>query len=99
MNLDVPTEREETLDVDDATAFMHQQERVDDDLAGKKSHRYMGPYGECILYVSHVGPKKYQKIARMYDRTGKSTKCTLKKTTFSDLPTRIPTFSDLLLRP
>ena len=54
MNLDVPTEREETLDVDDATAFMHQQERVDDDLAGKKSHRYMGPYGECILYVSHV---------------------------------------------
>ena len=35
MNLDVPTEREETLDVDDATAFMQQQERVDDDLAGK----------------------------------------------------------------
>ena len=36
MNLDVPTERQETLDVDDATAYMQQQERVDDDLAGKK---------------------------------------------------------------
>ena len=37
MNLEVPTEREETLDVDDATAFMQQQEKVDDDMAGNNS--------------------------------------------------------------
>ena len=30
----------------------------------------------CVL---QVGPKKYQKIASMYDRTGLSTKCTLIK--------------------
>ena len=29
--------------------------------------------------VSSLGPKKYQKIARMYDRTSLSTKCTLIK--------------------
>ena len=34
-----------------------------------------------------VGPKKYQKIARMYDRTGLSTKCTLIKTGFKSLRT------------
>ena len=34
-----------------------------------------------------VGPKKYQKIARMYDRTGLSTKCTLMKTGFKNLRT------------
>ena len=32
-----------------------------------------------------VGPKKYQKIARMYDRTGLRTKCTLIKTGFKNL--------------
>ena len=37
--------------------------------------------------VSHLGPKKYQKIARMYDRTGLSTKCTLIKTSFKNLRT------------
>ena len=30
--------------------------------------------------MSKVGPKKYQKIARMYDGTGLSMKCTLIKT-------------------
>ena len=30
-------------------------------------------------HVFKLGPKKYQKIARMYDRTGLSTKCTLIK--------------------
>ena len=34
-----------------------------------------------------VGPKKYQKIARMYDRTGLSTKCTLIKTGFKNART------------
>ena len=34
-----------------------------------------------------VGPKKYQKIARMYDLTGLSTKCTLIKTGFKNLRT------------
>ena len=36
---------------------------------------------------STVGPKKYQKIARMYDRTGLSTKCTLIKTGLKNLRT------------
>ena len=30
-------------------------------------------------------PKKYQKIPRMYDRAGLSTKCTLIKTSFKNL--------------
>ena len=34
-----------------------------------------------------LGPKKYQKIARMYDRTGLSTKCTLIKTGFKNART------------
>ena len=34
-----------------------------------------------------VGPKKYQKIARMYDRTSLSTKCTFMKTGFKNLRT------------
>ena len=34
-----------------------------------------------------LGPKKYQNIARMYDRTGLSTKCTLMKTGFKNLRT------------
>ena len=34
-----------------------------------------------------LGPKKYQKIARMYDRTGLSTKCTLIKTGFKNVRT------------
>ena len=34
-----------------------------------------------------LGPKKYQKNARMYDRTGLSTKCTLIKTGFINLRT------------
>ena len=34
-----------------------------------------------------LGPKKYQKIARMYDQTGLSTKCTLMKTSFKNLCT------------
>ena len=32
-----------------------------------------------------LGPKKYQKIPRMYDRAGLSTKCTLIKTSFKNL--------------
>ena len=36
---------------------------------------------------SEVGPKKYQKNARMYDRTGLITKCTLIKTDFKNLRT------------
>ena len=34
-----------------------------------------------------LGPKKYQKIARMFDRTGLSTKCTLIETGFKNLRT------------
>ena len=34
-----------------------------------------------------LGPKKYQKIARMYDRTGLSTKCTVIKTGFKNFRT------------
>ena len=34
-----------------------------------------------------IGPKKYQKIAIMYDRTGLSTKCTLIKTGFKNART------------
>ena len=41
----------------------------------------------CEILTTEVGPKKYQKIARMYDRTGLSTKCTLVKTGFKNLPT------------
>ena len=37
--------------------------------------------------LNGLGPKKYQKIARMYDRTGLSTKCTLIKTGFKNLRT------------
>ena len=52
----------------------------------------------CSLLL--VGPKKYQKIARMYDRTGLSTKCTLIKTGFKSLRTgteaEIRTFVDAL---
>ena len=40
-----------------------------------------------ILPNLNLGPKKYQKIARMYDRTGLSTKCTLIKTGFKNLRT------------
>ena len=54
------------------------------------------------LLLSFVGPKKYQKIARMYDRTGLSTKCTLIKTGFKDLRTgteaKIRPFVDALLK-
>ena len=39
-------------------------------------------YGVYLL-----GPKKYQKIVRMYDCTGPSTKCTLIKTGFKNLRT------------
>ena len=34
-----------------------------------------------------LGPKEYQKIARMYNRTGLSTKCTLIKIGFKNLRT------------
>ena len=48
-----------------------------------------------------MGPKKYQKMARMYDRTGLSTKCTLIKTSFKNLRTgteaKIRPFVDALL--
>ena len=37
--------------------------------------------------MAPLGPKKYQKIARMYDRTGLSPKCTLIKTGFKNLRT------------
>ena len=36
----------------------------------------------AILRAECLGPKKYQKIARMYDHTGLSTKCTLIKIDF-----------------
>ena len=36
-----------------------------------------------------LGPKKYQNIARMYDRTGLSTKCTLKKNGFKNVRTGV----------
>ena len=35
----------------------------------------------CVLVI---GPKKYQKMARMYDRTGLNTKCALMKTSFKN---------------
>ena len=41
----------------------------------------------CKLILLQVGPKKYQKIARMYNRTGLSTKCTLIKTGFKNART------------
>ena len=48
-----------------------------------------------------VGPKKYQKIARGYDHTGLSTKCTLIKTGFKSLRTgteaKIRPFVDALV--
>ena len=51
--------------------------------------------------TNRVGPKKYQKIARMYDCTGLSTKCTLIKTGFKSLRTgtdaKIRSFVDALL--
>ena len=40
-----------------------------------------------ITHLPRVGPKKYQKIARMYDPTGLSTKCTLIKTSFKNART------------
>ena len=39
-----------------------------------KFHKFQ-PHHSCSM----LGPKKYRKIARMYDRTGLSTKCTLIK--------------------
>ena len=39
------------------------------------------------LDLHQLGPKKYQNIARMYDPTGLSTKCTLIKTGFKNLRT------------
>ena len=36
-------------------------------------------FTQWMLFGNSVGPKKYRKIARMYDRTGLSTKCTLIK--------------------
>ena len=51
----------------------------------------IGLYFLCLFkapcHWSILGPKKYQKIARMYDRTGLSTKCTLIKTGFKNLRT------------
>ena len=38
----------------------------------------------CVLVI---GPKKYQKMARMYNRTGLSTECTPIKTGFENLRT------------
>ena len=40
-----------------------------------------------MFEMFELGPKKYQKLARMYDRTGLSTKCTLMKTGFKNLRT------------
>ena len=40
-----------------------------------------------VDWLQSVGPKKYQKVARMYDRTGLSMKCTLIKTGFKNLRT------------
>ena len=42
--------------------------------------------------VRELGPKKYQKIARMYDRTGLSTKCTLIKNGFKNARTGTKVF-------
>ena len=54
-------------------------------------------------YAASLGPKKYQKIARMYDRTGLSTKCTLIKTGFKNLRTgteaKFRSFVDALFDP
>ena len=47
-------------------------------------------YSSCTNYSMfwvRLGPKKYQKIARMYDCTGLSTKCTLIKIGFKNLRT------------
>ena len=53
------------------------------------------------LFVFSLRPKKYQKITRMYDRTGLSTKCTLIKTGFKNLRTsteaKIRPFVDTLM--
>ena len=38
-----------------------------------------------LILQSQLGPKKYQKIARMYDHACLSTKCTLIKTGFKNL--------------
>ena len=42
---------------------------------------------KALMSAFGLGPKKYQKIARMYDRTGLSTKCTLIKTGLKNLRT------------
>ena len=45
------------------------------------------PLPHTAIKMSEIGPKKYQKIARMYDCTGLSRKCTLIKTGFLNLRT------------
>ena len=60
-----------------------------------------GVLAMAIFGCIKLGPKKCQKIARMYDRTGLSTKCTLIKTGFINLRTgteaKIRPFVDALL--
>ena len=58
-------------------------------------------YGFFHVAIFRLGPKKHQELARMYDRSGLSTKYTLLKTGFKNLSTgteaKIRPFVDALL--